>query len=118
MANVAVLDVLVTKGPETKLLDDLPPRVISNRRQLQFRAPLRQQIQSQNPLFNVVIPVRQLETAFHNFFGQQSCGIFSRWIDSLGFEHEISKEQHLCRLDTTSSWFESRANFRSDVVRK
>ena len=56
--DITILEILVAQRAETKLFDDMPPVLVSNRRELKVRAPVRQQIQPEDPLRDAVIPIR------------------------------------------------------------
>src|SRR5438094_9608191 len=97
--DITFLDTLNTERAETKLLDDVAPVILSNRRQLKFRAPFRHQIQSQYPLLDGVVPSRQLQPSRQNLPGKQPCrSIRRRRFDPFRLEHQITKEHHFNSL--------------------
>src|SRR5262249_27065850 len=117
--DITFLDIFETESAETKLLDDVAPIIVSNRGQLKFRAPFRQQIHSQYPLLDGVVPSRQLQPSRQNLLGKQPRrSIRRRRFDPFRFEHEITKEHHFNSLYSSRRGIKRGSYLRAHFVRE
>src|SRR5262249_51400076 len=96
-----------------------PAVFLLDRRQLQLRTPSGQEVQPENPLFDTMVPRRQLQPAGNDFFSENTGGIIGwRGIHPLRTYHQITKEYDLIRLHAPRQRIEDDALFAFHVAGK
>jgi len=87
-----VFDVFISECAVANLFDEMAAVFIVDGWQREFRAPLAEEIESENPLFGGMIPVVQNEPASDDFFGEEfCCRICGRRIGAARADYEIAE---------------------------
>ena len=78
-------EVLVADRAVAELRDEVPAVVVGDGRELEFGAVLAEEVEAREPLFDAVVPVRELQAAGVDFVGEQTRGVLGgRRLDALG----------------------------------
>ena len=95
-----VLEILAAEGTVADLLHQVASILFADGRQLQFRAPLAQEVQPQDPLFQAFVPVLEFQPAGDDLIGQQPGGRIGRGrFDAAGANRQVAEAQLLLRID-------------------